>query len=227
MNYWPPPGFIDRPYTLSDWAEPEIRLASTNVALRMVGKGPGDQIYRDICWPGDRLEDQKLMEKAQSACALTAAGVMRCLGAEHELLEPPYRGRNDAMSRLEAVARDHKAWDGADSIPDVGEIVIVGTDVAKSNPKRDEILASWGSPGHAFIVFDKGIFEGKNFYHSVDGGRGKIREGRYDVIWKGSRLWLRNSFATRRVYGVVRVARLRLTRRFCFPPMPLESSTST
>ena len=227
MIYWPPPNYIQRDYTLADWAEPEIRLASTNVALRLVGWGPGDQIYRDWCWPGDKLEHQKLMEKAQSACALAAAGLIRCLGGSHLKLEPPYQGRNDAMSRLETVARDHGAWDGADSEPGLGDIAIVGTDVAKSDPNRAATLARWGSPGHAFMVFDKVMVEGKMFLHSVDGGRGTIREGRYEAIRQGKQLWLKNSFATRRVYGVVRVGRLRLDRRFAFPPFIGSSSEST
>jgi len=215
------PGFIHRDYCIADWSEEERRIAFINVATRLVGRGPGSQIYRSTCWPHDTLARQKAMESSQSACALLAGGALCLLGLRHELFATGYHGRNDAMSRLETVARQHKAWQGPDAMPRLADIVIMGTDVPKSDPKRREKLSRWGSPGHAAIIIDSKLSNGKITLHSVDGGRKNVSEGSYTVVRKGSQIWLK-SWTLRRIYGVIRIDGLKLEGNLVIPPLEDE-----
>lgn len=220
-QWFPPDTFKPMGQYLGEgWTEEQIKVCSVQVATELVGIGPGSQLYRDACWPGDVQYHQLLMEKAQSACALVAACVLRCLGCRHPLLMPPYYGRNDAMSRLEQVARDLDAWDGADSLPNAGDIAIIGTDCAKDHPRYSEIIKTWGTPGHAFICSNRIVdrSKGQNVFHSVDGGRGVIQEKERRLKCFGNENWLAG-WTTRRIYGVIRVGKIKIPHdvQWCMP----------
>lgn len=211
-EWFPPDTFKPMGQYLGEgWTEEQIRVCSVQIATELVGLGPGNQIYRDACWPGDSLHHQIAMEKSQSACALVAACVLRCLGCRHPILEPPYYGRIDAMSRLEQIARDLDAWDGADSLPEAGDIAIVGTDAPKDHPDYAKIIKTWGSPTHAFICTNKLVdrVAGQTVFHSVDGGRGVIQEKERRLRCFGNENWVAG-WTTRRFYGVIRVGKLKI-----------------
>lgn len=197
-----------------------IQTSSVEIAERLVGFGPGDQTYRDACWPGDTLQHQKEMERSQSACALVGGCVGRCLGDRHRLFKPPYYGRQDAFSRIQQVASDEGAWDGADSLPERGDIVMMGTDVPKDHPQRQEIIKTWGTPGHVAICTKIEIDrdKGQTIFHFVDGGRGPIKKSTRRLRCFGNQNWLAD-WTTRRIWGVMRVARLKLDpdQEWCIP----------
>jgi len=197
-----------------------VQRSSVEIATRLVGLGPGSQVYRDACWPGDTLQHQMEMEKSQSACALVAACVARCLGDKHRLLKPPYYGRYDAFSRIEQIARDEDAWDVADSLPVPGDIVLMGTDVPKDHPNRMEIIRTWGTPGHAWICTEVEIDRdsGQTIFHSVDGGRRFIKKTSRKLRCIGNTNWLED-WTTRRIWGVMRVGKLKLDpdAQWCIP----------
>lgn len=209
-SWFPPDNFEPMGQYLGEgWDEDQIRICSVQIAKEMVGLGPDSQLYRDMCWPGDTPLHQRKMAQSQSACALLAGGVMRCLGCRHRLLQPPYYGRRDAMSRIIQVAVDQGAWDGADSMPEAGDITIIGTDVPRNHPDYAQIVRTWGTPGHALIVTNRLVSAAAStmLLHSVDGGRGPVEEKERRVAKFGSEVWLRG-WTTRRIYGVIRVGRL-------------------
>jgi hypothetical protein len=207
-------------YLGEGWDEDKIRVCAVQIATEMVGLGADSQVYRDMCWPGDTPQHQREMAHRQSACALLCGGVMRCLGVRHRLLEPPYYGRTDAMSRIIQIAIDHGAWDGADSRPEAGDIAIIGTDASKKDPHYAEIIKTWGTPGHALlctnVVVDRTA--GVTRIESVDGGRQPVKESSRTIKRFGNELWLAG-WTTRRVYGVIRVGELKIPEDvpWCLP----------
>lgn len=199
----------------------ERREHMVQLALWTVGFAPGEQRYRDLCFPGESLATQRAYEAAMSACALLVGGLQRCLGEEHELLDPPYVV-GSAMGRIQQLARDRGALSPADSYAEPGDSVIIGTDVPATHPQRAQILAQWGSPGHALTVTEvERDADGVTWWHSVDGGRGKVTTSRRRVVTRGGRLWLVNVKAGevkgRRIYSVIRTGELHLTREWCRP----------
>lgn len=198
-------------YLGEGWDGSKLEISSVQTAIALVGLGPQDQTYRDACWPGDTPEHQQAMARAQSACALLAACILRCLGCRHELLKPPYYGRNDAMSRLQQIAVDDDAWEGRDTMPDAGDIAIIGTDAPRNDPNRSQIIKTWGTPGHALIVTNRIVdpSTGSIIIKSVDGGRGPVTEQSRQVKRYGQEIWL-SGWTTRRIYGVIKVGRLKI-----------------
>jgi len=219
--WWPPPNFSPSGESLADATELHRRNTMIGIALSAVGLGPGDQQYRDLCWPGEPVARQRVYEASMSACALVVSGLQRCAGEEHDLLDPPYVVAS-AMARVQQVAHARGALSGADSHAEPGDAVVIGTDVPATHPRRAQLLAEWGSPGHALTVAAVELdSDGAVWWHSVDGGRGKITTSRRRVEIRGGKLWLVN-VATgerqgRRVYAVVRTGRLRFTREWCAP----------
>lgn len=209
-------GFVTTDIRLSEWEPEERRLMMINAATKVVGLGPGSQTYRNLCWPHDTQSRQQIMESSQSACALVGGGLLRLLGLRDPLIDTPYFGRSDAVARLEIIARKHNAWEGPDVMPLLGDLVIVGTDVPKTDPKRMEKLSKWGSPGHVSVIIDSEVSLGNVVLHSVDGGRKNITEGKYIVIRKSGAIWLK-SWTTRRIYGVVRVGKLTFVEPVMLP----------
>lgn len=210
-SWFPPYTFTSMGQYLGEgWDPDDVRMCAVQIATEMVGLGPSSQVYRDMCWPGDTDQHQSEMASSQSACALLAAGVMRCLGVRHKLLEPPYYGRTDAMSRIIQVAMEQGAWTGPDSMPDAGDIVIIGTDVSSKNPNYSKIIRTWGTPGHALIVTNRMVSRTQPstmVVESVDGGRGPVIESSRDVKRFGNEVWL-SDWTTRRIYGVIRTGAL-------------------
>lgn len=205
----------------SGWSDDKIRVTSVQIAAELVGVGPTKQLYLDACYPGDSPHHAVQLAASQSVCALLAACILRCLGCRHHLLEPPYYGRNDAMSRLETVARDSDAWEGPDALPEAGDIAIIGTDASRSDPDYERIIRTWGTPGHALICTNRVLDRksGNMMVESVDGGRGPIQEKSRRIRKSGSgEIWLAG-WTTRRVYGVIRVGKLSIDpdAEWCMP----------
>ena len=222
-TWWPPPSFEPSGQVLGvpGVTEPERRETMVQLALWTIGFGPGEQRYRDLCWPGETLAKQRAYEASMSACALVVGGLQRCAGEEHKLLDPPYVA-GSAMGRIQQVARDRGALSPADSHADAGDQVIIGTDVPKDHPRRAQLLAEWGSPGHVLTIVELEVdADGITWWHSVDGGRGRITTSRRLVDNRGGKLWLVNPKAGevkgRRVYSVIRTGQLHYTREWCQP----------
>lgn len=146
--------------------------------------GPRADDYHAICYPTDSPEHARRMGAGQSSCALFVTGLWYRLGLRHHLLDSPYWGdlsskyatRNDAMSRLEQIAREHGAWHHADEArdelpPAEGCAIIIGSDTDKS----------YGGPGHVLLCTYASI---GGYCESIDGGQVYTR-GRDTVEWGG------------------------------------------
>jgi hypothetical protein len=79
--------------------------------------------YRDLIAPGETGQRADEMER-MSGCALVARAVLRRF-IVHPLLSRPYR-TGDAMSDLVAIGRDAGALRASGSLPQAGDLVIVG-----------------------------------------------------------------------------------------------------
>jgi hypothetical protein len=136
-----------------------------------------------------------------SACALVCAGLLRCLGVEHELLDRPYVV-GSAMSVLQQIG----GWHPGSCLPQPGEIAIIGS----------------GPGTHALTV----IAWDEDNVVSVDGGRGTIRQVRRQIVSRADRHGLFDrSLGTRWIVGVLRVGELQTTRSWCEPGSQLPRST--
>ena len=187
---WPP---LDNAYAC--WA-----LGPANwldIVCSTVGFGYGDtpagrrQSYLDLIAPNDSPSAQKAYGKL-SGCALSALGFLRCFGIGDPELWSPYRpGR--AVSDIARIAIRHRAWRGPDTLPELGDIVLVGGH------------SQWGGTEHVFAVVEIA----GDVVRSVDGGQSDnqgqaivLRERpivrRYGQLWLGSR----------RVMGVARINEL-------------------
>lgn len=122
--------------------------------------------YLEICWPTDRPEHRARMARGQSSCALFATGLWHKLGLVHPLIEAPYWGdpkspvaqRNDAVSRIEKIAREFGAWRGPETPPGWGAVAIIGSDTDKN----------YGGPGHVLVTT---FCSAGGYCESVDGGQ--------------------------------------------------------
>jgi hypothetical protein len=168
-----------------------------DIVCGTVGWGYGDnppgrrQAYCDLIAPNDSPSAQKAYGKL-SGCALSALGWLRCWGLDDaELWQPYHPGR--AVADVVAIARRHGAWCGPDTIPELGDLVLVG------GPP------GFGGAEHVFCCL--GITDG--VCSSVDGGQVEHGEQaihaveRY-VTKRDGGLWI----GSRRVAGVARVNRM-------------------
>jgi hypothetical protein len=199
------------------WPPPNNQYASwipgpanwLDICLGTVGWGYGDvppgrrQAYCDLIAPNDSPSAQKAYGKL-SGCALSALGWMRCWGLSDPELWAPYRpGR--AVSDVARIALRHDAWSKPDSMPGLGDIVLVGGH------------SQWGGTEHVFAVVD---LEGPTV-RSVDGGQADsqgqailLRERQ--ISRRGTQIWI----GSRRVMGVARVG-LMVPSREQFRPVTL------
>ena len=137
------------------------RLAAIDLAERLIGIDPTEDAYLDLCYPYDSRHIAQRMAARQSACALVAAGYLRCLGLRDSNLSGPYYGRNNAVSRLVQLGVDHGALSRRE-LPDIGDIVIIGS----------------GLGTHALVSLGDYLENGCAWLKSVDGGRRAVREAR-------------------------------------------------
>jgi hypothetical protein len=217
---WPPANFESQGQYLSDASDADVRKTFVQIARSCLDLKTSSRLYQDLCYPDDKRKQQAVLAAAQHGCGLTMAGVIRCGGCLDEMIMGPYAGRSDAFTRVEVMAKRHGAWAGHDAEFEEGEIVIVGTDVPRDAPRRTQIIAQWGTPGHMFLVEQMDNQTRKLV--SIDGGREPIH--RTDRTFKKDdqgRLWV-TGFTKRRVWGVVRVAKLKFDPlvEWCMPKGP-------
>jgi hypothetical protein len=200
------------------WKKVDIQRAAVGMSLHVLhelgGKPTSSEEYQAALWPYDTESARRSMAKRQSACALLAACVHRLLGVRHVLYDTPYVGRQDAMTRVHRVALEHRAWHGADTMPEPGDVVIIGIDVPKSSPRYATMVAQWGNPGHALICTEVS----EEMVKSIDGGRRPVQETTRQVIRRGDQIWLRDQWRTRRIWGIARTSEMRFAeppRRLC------------
>jgi len=169
-----------------------------DIVIGTVGFGfgntqPGRQAaFLDLLFPFDTPSAQKQYGAKMSTCALAALSWLRCWGLDDQELLAPYRpGR--AVSDIARIAIRHRAWRGPDTMPELGDIVLVGGH------------SQWGGTEHVFAVVEIA----GDVVRSVDGGQSDnqgqaivLRERpivrRYGQLWLGSR----------RVMGVARINEL-------------------
>ena len=128
---------------------------------------------------------------------LVCAGILRCMGFEHALLNEPYARqylRMDAMSRLRSMG----SWYADPSrLPLPGEMAIIGS----------------GLGTHALTA----VSGDAEWLESVDGGRSAIRVARRQIVRSGGRVGLRDSMGTRWVVGVLACGEMVATGEWCLP----------
>jgi hypothetical protein len=215
MTYeWPNNLFQSQGQYLHDMTEDQRTETVLQIARSLVGSRDTEQPMLTVCYTFDSPSHRQAMAKAQNKCSLTMAGIMRCAGISHELINGPYWGRTDAHSRLESLARasdsngNGHAWLGHDAMPRRGLVLLIGTDVAHDTPGRRKILATWGSPGHACIV-EK--VDGE-VVHTIDAGRGPVHRDKRTIVRIGEQVWIKDTAGlrtTRRVYGAIDVGQIR------------------
>ena len=178
-----------------------------DIARGALGLGAGNRpmgrraAYLDLLAPFETITMRTSMS-IMSGCALTIRGLWRCYGIDaHELTEPYHIGH--AVVDVVNIARRFGAWRGHDTLPDVGDVVLVGS----TSP-------GWGGTEHVFTITD--IQSGQ--VKSVDGGQndsmGQCIIERSRVLRSvGSTLWL----SSRRIAGVVRMAKMPSTLPMFFP----------
>ena len=178
-------------------------MTMVQIADSLVGLGPGDPRYRELCYPHDEPKVAEQMAKGQSACALVCGGALRCFGVEHVELATPYAWRFaatpsrrpvDAMVRLQVMGGWH-----ADTtrLPEPGEIAIMGS----------------GLGTHAFICRDRS----DTHLESVDGGKGKVRVAKRAIVRGPSSVGLRDGMGIRWIVGVLRCGELVPTLEWVLP----------
>jgi len=223
--WWPPPNIEPQGQYLADMSGEHRRTTSIQIARSLEGIAPSTQLYRDVCYPGDTLEHQTLLAKAQTVCSLLVGGWMRLLGCAHPLLDPEYWGRTDAHSRIEQVARDSGdgCWGGHDGEFVGGDAIMIGTDVPRDAPGRSKIIAQWGTPGHAAIVLNVKVQDDQTMLvTTLDGGRSPFTvKTRTMTVDSRGRKWL-HGWTTRRVWGSIRVDKLKIDpdRQWYLPKGP-------
>ncbi len=196
-NCMPVDGLADGTSLAFASLEERVR-AICQIAESVVGLGAEDKPKgrRDAYLDFIALGEGPVMRKAaasMSGCGLVARAILRCYGFDDPELRAPYQS-GSALRCLVVVGKRHKAWFGTDTMPQAGDIVIVGVDP----PTRQ-----FGGPGHAFTV----IAVGDGSVTSVDGGQSvngyqAILRRTRAIQSRGEQLWL----AGRRVYGVVKAA---------------------
>lgn len=203
---WPPLYWSPQGQTINaSFSENQRRATAVQIALAVVGLGPGDPRYRELCYPHDDPRIAEQMAGKQSACALVCGGILRCLGFEHAQLGYPYAWRfrkhnvapivADAMSRLQIMG----SWAADPSrLPLPGEMAIIGTKLGT----------------HAFTCVERS----EDVLESVDGGTGKIRVASRKIVRSGGRVGLRDAMGIRWMVGVLRVGEMVATREWCLPP---------
>ena len=195
---FPPPNWPTQGQTLdSSWTPDARRQTVVQIARAVVGLAPTDRTYHELCYPHDAPAQAAQMARGQSACALVCAGILRCMGFEHPLLDEPYAKqylRMDAMSRLRSMGH----WYANPSrLPLPGEMAIIGI----------------GLGTHALTC----VGGDDEWLESVDGGRSAIRVARRQIVRSGGRVGLRDSMGTRWVVGVLACGEMAATVEWCLP----------
>ena len=179
---WPPPD-----NSFAKWTPGSVNWL--DIVCGTCSWGYGDnprgrrQAYLDLLFPFDTPSAQKAYGDKMSSCALAALAWLRCWGLDDPELSQPYRiGR--AVADVVTIAQRHAAWCGPDTVPELGDVVLVQ------------------SPEHVFCCL--GIEDG--VCTSVDGGqideRGQaIKICKRPVTRRGTQLWI----GSRRVAGVARI----------------------
>lgn len=196
-NWWPPSQhWLPMGQWLNMFDKDDIGNISVQIAEALVGLSPRSTMYCEAMYPGDEPTFAKAMAKYQSACALLGACVLRCMGHEHKLLEPPYYGRNDAVSRLVKIAQEEGAYE-PEGYPENGDLLLIG------------------NPEHILVV--TGVDPNAHTVSSIDGGRGPIARVVRDIVTISGKDRLRDRWFTRRIVGCIHVKELSFTREWVIP----------
>ena len=123
-----------------------------------------------------------------STCALAVLGMWRLYGVDHDVLWKPYK-TGMAVANVVTVAKHFNAWMPADTVPEAGDVVLIG--------------GATGGNEHVFVVTDAT----PSRVTSIDGGQ--TVNGQQAILrcsrplsTKLGHLWIGN----RRVVGVCRMS---------------------
>lgn len=209
---------------LGELLEDCIRSTVSEVASRLVGLGAAQerQAYLDLVAVGEDPARAAEMAK-NSGCGLTIRGIWRLCGVDDPRLKAPYRP-GAVISDLFAIARAVQAvvYPKQDELPDVGDVVLVGSNTDKTA----------GGVEHVFTVVD----HTDDTVTSVDGGqvdaqghqiiKRLTRPAKWDrKLWIGSRRVACWVDVTRLTFASTLILPVRLT--VAPPTEPVPTTTTT